>query len=77
MNANEELVLVFTGSIVEVERIKAELELNGIFGIGKDGFRQGIEAGFGGGIPDTIDLFVLAADAGKAQEVINDLNITE
>lgn len=74
MNAKDELVLVYTGSLIDIERIKAELEMNDIYGIVKNGFRQGIEAGFVGGTPDTIDLFVTAFDAAKALEIINDLN---
>jgi len=70
MNTPEELVLIFTGRIIEIERIQAELELNGIGTIVKDGFRQGIEAGFGGGVPSAIDLFVLASNAEQAKEII-------
>ena len=77
MNTNDDLVHVYTGSLVDIERIKTELEMNGIYAIGKDGFRQGIEAGFGGGTLDSIDLFVIATDAEKALEIITDLNIQE
>lgn len=71
MSKSNELVLLYTGRKIIIERIKAELELNGIFSIVKDGFRQGIEAGFGGGIPSAINLFVSESNLEKAQEILN------
>lgn len=70
MSGKDELVLVYTGRKIIIERIKAELESNGIISIVKDGFRQGIEAGFGGGIPSAIDLFVTESDTEKAKGII-------
>jgi hypothetical protein len=77
MNKSDKLVLVFTGTEVETEYIRAEFEASGIATVVKDGFAQGLKAGFVADTASTIDLFVLAADAGKAQEIINDLKITE
>jgi hypothetical protein len=70
MTTAKGLVHVYTGSSIIIGRIKAELESNGIFSIVKDGFQQGIEAGFGGGIPSAIDLFVDESDVEKASEII-------
>ena len=70
MKSKNELVLLFTGSNVIVERIKAELEQNGIYSIVRNGFQHGIEAGFGGGVPSAIDLFVTESDMEKAKEII-------
>ena len=70
MSAKDGLVLIYTGRIIMVERIQAELESNGIVSIMKDGFRQGIEAGFGGGVPSAIDLFVTQSEVEKAKEII-------
>ena len=36
----------------------------------KDGFKRGIEAGIGGGVPSLIDIFVTKADFEKANEII-------
>ena len=77
MSKTDELVLVFTGSVVEIEYVRAELEAGGIVPIVKDGFSQGLKAGFVADSASAIDLFVLDADARKALEIINDLNITE
>jgi hypothetical protein len=64
------LVLIFTGGEIVIGRIRAELEANGILCVVKNGFQQGIEAGFGGGIPSAIDLFVSESDFEKAKEII-------
>ena len=77
MNKSGELVLVFTGTAVEIEYIRAELQNSGIATVLKDGFAQGLKAGFVTETTAAVDLFVLAADAGKAHEIINDLKITE
>jgi hypothetical protein len=67
---NDDLILVYTGGKIIIERIKTELEINGIFSIVKDGFQQGLDAGFGGGIPSAIDLFVKESDWKEAVEII-------
>lgn len=71
MTAKNELILVYTGGKVSIERIIAELEIKGINSIVQDGFQQGIEAGFAGGIPGVIDLFVVESDVQNALEIIN------
>ena len=70
MTDKNELVLVFTGNGIIIQRIKTELELNGIASIIQDGFKSGIAAGFGGGIPSAIDLFVVERDVEKASKII-------
>lgn len=64
------LVLVYTGDEVIVQRLKAELEQKGIKSIVKDGFKQGISAGFVGGVPSAIDLFVEETNAKQAAEIV-------
>ncbi|MCF6332252.1 MAG: DUF2007 domain-containing protein [Draconibacterium sp.] len=73
MTEKNGLVLVYTGTDVNISRIKYELEIKGINSIVKDGFNAGLAAGFGGGIPSAIDLFVTEADLDKAMEIINAL----
>ncbi len=73
MTEKNDLVLVYTGTDVNISRIKYELEIKGINSIVKNGFNAGLAAGFGGGIPSAIDLFVTEADLDKAMEIINTL----
>ena len=68
---NNKIVLAYTGTDVIIAQIKAELELQGINSIVKDGFNAGLSAGFGGGIPSAIDLFVTEADFEKASGIIS------
>jgi hypothetical protein len=70
MENSEGLALVYTGGDVNIQRIKAELEIQGINSIIEDGFKQGVGAGFGGGVPSAIDLYVAETDVEKAKEII-------
>ena len=70
MENKDELVHVFTGSDVMVERLKAELEANEIGVLIRNDFQSGIMAGFGGGVPSAIDIFVASADEKKAVAII-------
>lgn len=66
----DKVVLLYTGGDVIINRIKQELESKGIFCLIQDGFKQGIEAGFMGGVPSAIKLFVDENDLPKAQEIV-------
>jgi hypothetical protein len=69
----DKLIKLLTAGTVEINRVKTALEENGIFVVVKDGFRQGLEAGFAGGTPSAIDLFVSETDFVRASEILNDL----
>lgn len=71
MTTKNGLVLVYTGSDVIVSRLKSELELKGINPIVRDGFKEGLAAGFVGGVPSAIDLFVTDSDLKDATEIID------
>ena len=62
MQEQEEVVKLYTGNEIIISRIKTELETEGITSLVKDGFKQGIEAGFVGGVPSAIDIFVTGKD---------------
>ena len=70
MENSDKTVLVYTGDIISIQRIKAELEATGISCIIKDGYNQGLEAGFIGGTPSTINLYVLESDVETAKEIV-------
>ncbi|MBN1985738.1 MAG: DUF2007 domain-containing protein [Prolixibacteraceae bacterium] len=65
-----EIVLIYTGGEVIIRRLEAELQQQGIQSIIKDGFKQGLAAGFGEGVPSAIDLYVAAEQAEQAQEIV-------
>lgn len=70
MTEKNGLVLVYTGNDIIISRIKYELEIKGINSIVKDGFNAGLSAGFGGGIPSAVDLFVTEKDFELANEIV-------
>ena len=70
MDKQSKLVKLFTGEHVMISRLKQELETAGINPLIQDGFKQGIAAGFGGGVPSAIDIFVSESDLPKAHEIL-------
>lgn len=70
MSDNNNLVKLYTGGDVIINRIKQELEEAGISTMVKDGYKQGLAAGFGDGVPSAIDIFVVESDIEKANEII-------
>ncbi len=70
---NNNLIKLYTGGDVVVHRLKQELEANGINALIKDGFKQGLAAGFGEGVPSAIDIFVVGDDFEKANEIVEAL----
>jgi len=69
MEKRDELVHLFTGSEVDVERLKSELEAKGIKALIRNDFQSGVMAGFGGGVPSAIDVYVASSDKEKAGEI--------
>jgi len=71
MKEKNNLIRVFTGTEVTVNLLKDELEKEGISGIIQNDFGSGISAGFSGGIPSAIDLFIQELDLKKAEPIIS------
>jgi len=70
MNTQDEIVKVYTGDEFMINRIKQELELQGIFCLIQDGYNQGIQAGFVGGVQSAVELYVREEDLKAAIETI-------
>jgi len=66
----DNVVKIYTGGDVIINRLKDELEAQGIYSLIKDRYKQGLAAGYGDGVPSAIDLFVLESDQEKALEVV-------
>ncbi len=67
------IVKVFTGREVNVMTIKGELESYGIPSLIRNDFNSGMMAGFFGGVPTAIDLYVYARDLKRANPIIKEL----
>ncbi|EZH71494.1 hypothetical protein ATO12_07285 [Aquimarina atlantica] len=61
---------VYTGSLINVQFLQTILQDNGINSITRDDMKSGMMAGFGGGIPDHIQLFVKKTDIENALPII-------
>ena len=72
MKNKNELIRVYSGTEISVLHLKEELEESGISSMMQNDFRSGISAGFIGGVPSAIDLFIMESDLKKAEPIIND-----
>jgi hypothetical protein len=70
MHDKDKIVLVYTGNEVMIERIKVNLEKEDIFPVIRDDYHSGMGAGFVGGTPSTIELFVIESDVEKAMKIV-------
>ncbi|WP_299261700.1 DUF2007 domain-containing protein [uncultured Aquimarina sp.] len=61
---------VYTGSLINIQFLQNLLQDSGINSITRDDMKSGMVAGFGGGIPDHIQLFVKKTDAEEAIPII-------
>lgn len=71
MKENDNIIRVYTGTELTVNRLKDELEKVGISGIIQNDFESGTSAGIGGN-PFAIDLFIQESDLKKAKPVLVD-----
>lgn len=74
MKEESHLVRVYTGTELTVNLLKGKLENIGIPSTVQNDFNSGISAGFPGGVPSAIDLFIQESDLKKAEPVISEFN---
>lgn len=67
------LIRIYTGPEVAVIFLKAELEKIGIVALIQNNWQSGITAGFGGGSPNSIDLFIQESDLELAGPRVEEL----
>ena len=72
MKNDDDLVKIFTGSEIAVNLLKAELEKEGIPSLVRNDFQSGIAAGFVGGIPSVVELYVNGSDRKRAEVIARD-----
>lgn len=66
------MIKVFSGTEMSVNLLNEELEQIGIIGFVQNENNSGLLAGFYGGGPGAVDLFVQESDLEKAEPIIND-----
>ena len=62
---------VYTGSQIEVNHVKNLLEEKNIHAVIRNDFESGLRGGFGGGIPNHVQLFVKKEDMVTAKRVVD------
>ena len=72
MTSSNNLIQVFSGTEVAVLIIKGKLEDAGITAHIQNDYQSGITAGFGGGVPSAIDLFIQETDIPQAEAIIQE-----
>lgn len=72
MKDNNSLIRVYSGTELTVNLLKDELESFGIPGMIQNDFNSGISAGFSGGVPSSVDLFIQESDLEKAEPIIQE-----
>ena len=72
MKENSNLIRVYSGTELTVNLLKDELESFGISSMIKNDFNSGVSAGFSGGVPSSIDLFIQELDLEKAEPIISE-----
>ena len=71
MKEKNNLTRIYSGSEVIINLLKDELEKAGIACFIQDDFKSGVVAGFYGGLPSNVDLFIREIDLKKAKPIIN------
>lgn len=71
MDTNK-VIEVYAASLIEIEKIQAYLEENGISSSIRDEFSEGLHAGFPNGIPNQVSLYVMDNDVERANKIIED-----
>ncbi|MDP2723165.1 MAG: DUF2007 domain-containing protein [Bacteroidales bacterium] len=70
----KDLIKIFTGTEIAVIQVKEILDENGIPTLMKNGYQSGISAGFIGGTPSTIELYVLEEDKERAEAIVKEIS---
>lgn len=61
---------LFTGSLIEIQRLQLDLDDNQIPSLVKNNFQSGIRSGFYGGSPSQVELFIYEEDLEKATPIL-------
>lgn len=74
MKKGNNLIRVFTGTEINADLLKDQLEEIGIAALVKNDYQSGISVGFVGGTPSSIDVYIQESDLKEAEPIINEFN---
>ncbi len=72
MDDQSKHIRFFTGSLIEIQRLQIDLDDQGITSMIKNNFQSGVRAGFYGGSPSQVELFIYEEDKPKALPILED-----
>lgn len=70
MDDQSKHIKLFTGSLIEIQRLQIDLDDQEIPSMVKNNFQSGLRAGFYGGSPSQVQLFIYEEDQEKAQPIL-------
>lgn len=65
------LIRIYSGSEVTALLLKDGLEQSGVTSMIKNDFQSGVIAGFAGGVPSDVDLYIDEIDLAKAEPIVS------
>jgi hypothetical protein len=73
MDEHSKHTKLFTGSLIEIQRLQLDLDDNQIPSLVKNNFQSGLRSGFYGGSPSQVELFIYEEDIEKAMPILEKL----
>ncbi len=70
MDDQSEHIRIFTGSLIEIQRLQLDLDDNEIPSLVKNNFQSGLRSGFYGGSPSQVELFIFKEDEENAKPIL-------
>lgn len=70
-----DLIKIYVNTEIMVTLVQQELDNKGVRSVIKNNFQSGVIAGFGGGLPSGIELFIYKEDKEKALQIIKDFEV--
>jgi hypothetical protein len=70
MDDQSKHIKLFTGSLIEIQRLQLDLDDNKIPSMVKNNFQSGLRAGFYGGSPSQVQLFIYEEDRENALPIL-------
>jgi hypothetical protein len=70
MDDHSKHVRLFTGSLIEIQRLQLDLDDGNIPSMVKNNFQSGLRAGFYGGSPSQVELFIYEEDMEEASKIL-------
>lgn len=70
MDNQSKHINLFTGSLIEIQRLQLDLDDHQIPSLVKNNFQSGLRSGFYGGSPSLVELFIYEEDMEEARPIL-------